>query len=54
MVNACPAASTIPNGARKVSAQARLILQVLSALRQSSEQAERNLASLRSILVLRL
>ena len=47
-------ASTIPSGARNTPAQARLTLQALRAPRQSSEQAERNRASLRSSLVFHL
>ena len=51
--SACLPASTILRGARNTSAHARLTLQALWAPRQSSEQAERNRASLRSSLVLR-
>ena len=53
MGSACSPASTIPSGARNAPAHARLTLQALRAPRQSSEQAERNRASLRSSLVLR-
>ena len=54
-LRACPPspASTMPNGARKVPAQARFSLRTLSAQRQSIEQAAKNRASLRSNLVLR-
>ena len=51
--SACLPASTNPRGARNTPAQARLSLQALWAPRQSSEQADRNRASLRSSLVLR-
>ena len=50
---ACSPASIIPSGARNTPAQARLTLQARRAPRQSSEQAERNRASLRSSLVFR-